>query len=150
MTIEQLSSQQIDQLVGTHHASTGIEYPPEGMQPYYQWLVRTLHLLAESSAANLRVSRAADAPTSVYVAPGRASIAEVVLAHAGETIDLAAHNNDTAYVWLADDDGSASIGVDSAANGWPGGDHIKLAEVTLAAGEITDILDRRFETMMRA
>ena len=149
MAIEQLSWQRIEELVGTRHAGTGIEYPSQGMQPYYHWLVRTLHLLAESAATSFRVTEAADAPTSVYVAPGRASIADVVLVHDGGTIDVGAYNNDTAYVWLEDESGNASIVVASAAQGWPENQHIKLAEVALEGGRITHILDRRFETMLR-
>lgn len=149
MSIKQLSSDQIANLVGTRHPATGFEYPPDGLQPYYQWLVRTLHLLAESGAGALRVTRDEAGPTKVHVAPGRASIADVPLAYPGGTIDLASYNNDTALLWLADDDGEAAITVVNESTGWPGASHIKLAEVTLEAGEIVDVLDRRFETILR-
>jgi len=34
--------------------------------------------------------------------------------------------------------------------GWPGITHIKLAEVELSAGSIVSIMDRRFETILKA
>jgi len=149
MAIQTLSSEQIDSLVGTRHDTTGFDYPPDGLQPYYEWLVRTLHLLAESSCGSLRVAQDDAGGTTVRIAPGRAEISNIALDYTGGTIDLSSYNNDTAYLWLEDDSGSAHIGVDTDANGWPAGAHIKLAEVTLSAGAITTILDRRFETIFR-
>lgn len=149
MAIKELSPDQITELVGTRHPAVGFEYPPDGLQPYYQWLVRTLHLLAESGAGALRVAREETGGAKVHVAPGRASISDVVLVYAGGSIDLGSYNNDTALLWLADDGGEAKIEVASESTGWPGESHIKLAEVTLEAGEIVNILDRRFEAMLR-
>ena len=149
MTIQELSTSEIEQRVSTRHAGTGIEYPPSGLQPYYHWLVRTLHLLAESSAAALRVAEDDTNATTVRIMPGRASIGGVALSYDGGTIDLSTYNNDTAYIWL-ENDGGAAVKVADDATGWPGGAHIKLAEVTLASGEITEIVDRRFETMLKA
>ncbi|NJL32438.1 MAG: hypothetical protein HC898_12940 [Phycisphaerales bacterium] len=63
---------EIQALVGERHAVTGMEYPPQGLQPYYQWLISSLHQLAQASAGAFRVDRDADLLTSVYVAPGRA------------------------------------------------------------------------------
>lgn len=149
MTISLLPSQQLASLVGSRHATTGVEYPQPGMQPYYDWLVQSLHLLAEASAGALRVARAADNDTSVQIMPGRASISDVPLNFVGLQLDLASYNNDAVLLWLYDNAGEPAIGHDTAANGWPAGAHIKLAEVTLTAGQITDILDRRFETIFR-
>jgi len=149
MTIQELSNAEIAERVGTRHTSTGIEYPPSGLQPYYQWLVRTLHLLAESSAAALRVADDDTNATTVRVMPGRATVGGVVLAYPGGMLDLAPFNNDTAYLWL-EDDGGATIEAASDQAGWPADAHIKLAEVTLAGGAITSILDRRFETILKA
>ncbi|MEE9212614.1 MAG: hypothetical protein V3U29_08175 [Phycisphaeraceae bacterium] len=147
MAIEELTTEQIAGLVGTRHGTTGFEYPPNGLQPYYEWLVRTLHLLAESSAAALRVDRDDASDTTVRIAPGRATLTGTVLVYAGGTTDLTTFNNDTAYIWLFDNGGAAAVGVGTDAAGWPTGTHLKLAEVTLNAGQITDILDRRFETI---
>ncbi len=149
MTIRDLSSDQITDLVGTRHQTTGVEFPPAGLQPYHEWLVRQLHHLAESSCGALRVVRDDESATTVRVMPGRASVDDAVLAYDGGVFDLAAYNNDAAYLWLEDDSGSASIGIASSGSGWPGGAHLKLAEVTLAAGAISDILDRRFEAVLR-
>ena len=74
----------------------------------------------------------------------------MVLDFAGQTSELAAYNNDTAYVWLFDNAGAAGLGIGTDAAGWPGTAHIKLAEVTLAAGVITQLLDRRLETVFSA
>ncbi|MCC6681767.1 MAG: hypothetical protein IT445_12770 [Phycisphaeraceae bacterium] len=148
MTIRDLSSDQITDLVGTRHQTTGVEFPPAGLQPYHEWLVRQLHHLAESSCGALRVMRDDESATTVRVMPGRASIDLAVLAYAGGVFDLAAFNNDTAYLWLEDDSGAASIGVATSGSDWPGTAHLKLAEVTIAAGVVTDILDRRFESIL--
>ncbi len=121
MAIEQLTPEQIDELVGTRHATTGIEYPAEGLQPYYQWLVRALHALAERSAGALCVAEDDVNATTVNIAPGRASISSVVLDYAGGAIDLSSYNNDIAYLWLEDNAGSASIAHASDASGWPAG-----------------------------
>ncbi len=145
MPIQELTSIEIDSLVGTRHAVAGFEYPPNGLQPYYEWLIRTLHLLAESSLGALRVCRDGGSGTSVLIAPGRASISGVVLECAGQTLELAAYNNDTVYLWLFNDAGQAGIGAGLDGIGWPGTAHLKLAEVTIASGQITQILDRRIE-----
>jgi hypothetical protein len=145
MPIKELTSDEIDSLVGTRHPIAGIEYPPNGLQPYYQWLIRALHLLAESSFGALRVSANDSSDTSVQVAPGRASISDVVLDHPGQTLSLSSYNNDSAYIWLFNSTGTPAIGVGTDAAGWPGTPHLKLAKVTIVAGQITQIVDRRIE-----
>ena len=49
-------------------------------------------------------------------------------------------NNDTNYIWLIEA-GTIATAVDGT--GWPAVPHIKLAEVTIAGGVITTVLDRR-------
>jgi hypothetical protein len=147
MPIQDLTADQIDSLVGTRHPGTGIEYPPDGLQPYYYWLIRALHLLAESSLGALRVTEDDSSSTAIQITPGRVTVSGVVLDFTGETNDLSAFNNDTVYVWLRDNAGVPGIGINAASGGWPGISHIKLAEVTIAAGAITGILDRRLETV---
>jgi hypothetical protein len=149
MAIEQLSGEAIEQRIGTQHEQTGIEYPSRGLQPYYEWLIRTLHLLAESSAAALRVARDEQSATMIRILPGRASIDGTALAYAGGTQELGSFNNDTAYVALIETSGQPAIDVRTASNGWPSAAHIKLAEVTLDGGAITAVVDRRFETMLK-
>ncbi len=148
MPIKELTHDEIESLVGTRHPITGIEYPPNGLQPYYQWLVRTLHLLAEASLGALRISADDSSGTSVQVTPGRASISGVVLDHSGQLLDLSSYNNDTAYIWLFNNSGSPSIGIGTDAAGWPGMSHLKLAEVTIVSGQISQILDRRIEQVL--
>lgn len=148
MTIRDLTSEEVTALVGTRHDATGVEFPPAGLQPYHEWLVRQLHHLAQSAAGDLRVVRDDANDTTVRITPGRASIEGVALVYSGGVLDLASYNNDTAYLWLADDSGAALIGAGSDAAGWPGSAHIKLAEVVLEAGTIVAMLDRRFETML--
>lgn len=149
MAIQTLTLEQAVALIDQRHPRTGFAYPRPGAQPYFEWLIATLELLAEASAGDLRVVRDDASPTTVRIMPGRASIAGVVLEHPGETIDLAPFNNDTSLLWLEDDAGP-TVGSADAATGWPAGTHIPLAEVTLDAGEITDVLDRRFETILKA
>lgn len=148
MPIKELTYDEVEDLVGTRHPSTGIEYPPNGLQPYYQWLVRTLHLLAESSLGALRITADDSSDTTVRVIPGRASIVGTVLDHPGQLLDLSGYNNDTTYVWLFDNSGSPAIGVGADATGWPVIAHLKLAEVTIVSGQITQILDRRIEQVL--
>lgn len=150
MPIKELTPDEIDNLVGTRHPSTGIEYPPNGLQPYYQWIVRSLHLLAESSFAALRVSRDDTSVLSVVISPGRAGFSGVTVEYAGEVLDLSPYNNDTAYVWLYELAGNALVGVGGSASGWPGSAHIKLATVEIAAGAIIQIIDRRIEHVLSA
>ncbi len=145
MAIQELTSNEIENLVGTRHAVAGFEYPPNGLQPYYEWLIRTLHLLAESSLGALRVCRDSNSDTSVLIAPGRASISGVVLEYAGQTLDLAAYNNDTVYLWLFNNTGQGGIGLGADGDGWPGTTHLKLAEVTITSGQVAQILDRRID-----
>ena len=147
MAIRDLTASYIDSLIGTRHTITGFEYPPNGLQPYYQWLVNALHLLAEASAGGLRIDRDEANDTTVNIAPGRAALDGVVLVYSGGISDLATFNNDTVYVWLYDNAGAAAISKGSAVVGWPVTTHIKLAEVSLSAGLIINILDRRHETI---
>jgi hypothetical protein len=145
MSIKELSPDEIDALVGTRHPVTGVEYPPNGLQPYYDWLMRALHLISESTIGAFRVAADDSSGTAVRIAPGRASVSGVVLEYSGEMIDLSGFNNDTAYIWLYNNAGAATIGTATDATGWPGTTHIKLAAVVIAAGEITQIVDRRID-----
>ncbi len=149
MSIRLADSTEVRDLAGQRHASTGIAFPPQGLQPYYDWLLQTLSLLADASCGPLRVSRDDGSSTAVHLSPGRCSINGVVLDVPAQSLELAAMNNDTALLWITDDEGDATLGHASANSGdWPATMHIKLAEVTLAAGRITAILDRRFETIL--
>lgn len=149
MVVQMPSAAEIEGLVGTRHPVAGIEYPHMGLQPYYQWLLSSLHLLAEASAGGLRVSRDDASDTTIAISPGRATLNSEVLVYPGGVSDLAVFNNDTALIWLFGAGGVATIGEGSLASGWPVGPHIKLAEVVLLAGGIDEILDRRFEAIFK-
>jgi len=148
MASRELTLTEIEGLVGTHHDVVGFEYPANGLQPYYRWLVSSLHLLANASAGGLSVDQDNINDTTVRIAPGRARLDGVSLVYGGGVSDLSSFNNDIAYVWLHDVGGVATIGVGPDSVGWPAAAHIKLSEVTLSGGQIIKIEDRRFETMM--
>ncbi|MEM6333750.1 MAG: hypothetical protein AAF823_10475 [Planctomycetota bacterium] len=150
MSTPDLTPTQADALTDTRDPRTGLRYPPIGLQPYHRWLLDTLHRLAAHAASDYLVTPDTATPTSIHVAPGRASIGGTPLPHAGTTLELAALNNDTALVHLTDNAGSPELAASASAVGWPATPHIKLAEVTLAAGAITAITDRRFETILAA
>ncbi len=149
MPSQDITSQQIASLVGTAHPVTGVSYPEAGLQPYYEWLIGALHRLAESSAGDLRVWKDADEAASVWIAPGRCSIAGQALSYDGGSIDLGVYNNSTALIWLQDNAGSSEIGSADNAAGWPVSDHLKLAEVQVTSGEVALITDLRFETLLK-
>lgn len=150
MPSQDLTSEQITAFVGSEHPTTGVRYPEAGLQPYYEWLIASLHRLAEASAGDLRVWRDADAATSVWISPGRCSISGQALQYPGGSLDLGRYNNSTALVWIQDNTGTAEIAVAGSAAGWPTGAHLKLAEVQLVSGKVTLIADRRFETFLKA
>ena len=147
MAIQDLTTTEIESLVGTRHGETGFEYPANGLQPYYQWLVRALHHLGEASFGDFQI-RSEQTDAMIRVMPGRAAVDDVVLVGSGETIDLSSFNNDTVYVWLYDNAGVAAISFGADADGWPTTQHVKLAEVTLAAGIVAGVVDRRQETAL--
>lgn len=150
MAIRELTSAQIEQLVGARHSATGMEYPPFGLQPYYDWLINSMHRLAEASslAAALKVQRDSAGDTALAIAGGRASLDGVMLDYPGETLDVSAYGNSVVYLWLWSDCGSPRLGAAAQATGWPETPHLKLAEVAVAEGQIASILDRRGEAML--
>lgn len=150
MPAQELSASQIAQLVGTNHPTTGTTYPPPGTLPWYNWLMRTVHRLSSASAGALAVYPDADAASSVFVAPGRCSIDGVALDYPGGTLDLTTFNNATALVYLEDLGGTPAVAAATTLDGWPATAHLKLAEASLATGAVVSIVDRRFETFLKA
>jgi hypothetical protein len=147
MALRELSASDLQSLVGTRHAATQVEYPPLGLQPYYEWLMRTIEHLAETALPDFKVRRDDASAASIHVMAGRAMVNGVVLSAAGQAIDLAFFDDDITLVWLENDEG-ASIGYGAAEDGWPVTPHLKLAEVTIADGVITLIVDRRIEQVL--
>lgn len=147
MAMQELTPEQIDTLAETEHPLAGFAYPRIGLQPYYHWLIRTLHRLGESSAGWLRVGVDDSSHVAVRVTPGGVTINGQALHYAGGVVDLGALNNDTALLWLYDADGDATVGAGAASAGWPTTAHVKLAQVTLDAGRITQVLDLRSQSI---
>jgi hypothetical protein len=146
MAVKDLTSSEVAALANTRHALSGVKFLALGESDYHNMFMNALHLLSRESAAWAMVHDDDAAGTTVRVMPCRALLDGVTLVYAGGTISLAAYNNDVAYVWVEDDGaGAAQIAADSDANGWPSTPHIKLAEVTLASGAVTAILDRSQE-----
>ncbi len=148
MGVKDLTKSEAKALEGTRHSVARFEYPAEGLSPYYTWLRNALKHLGDASAGWLRVHKSDAADDQIYVAPGRCVIDGVLLTYAGADVDLAAYQNDTAYVWLYNSGGTATIGTAADGTGWPSDAHIKLAEVTLATS-VSSITDRRNEWMLR-
>ena len=149
MTVKAMTQDEVNQRVGTTHLRSQVMFPPLGLQPYHAWLVEALERLSETGVGDFRVWPSVTSGTHVFVASGRASVGGVVLVGDGVDVDLAAHNNDTALVWLENQAGSAAVGVASQASGWPTGLHLKLAEVVLSQGEVVSVLDRRIECVLK-
>ncbi len=144
-----LTADQIEALVGQRHPTTGIEFPAAGLLPYHDWLIRTLHRLAECSLGALRVEPARTDELSVVITRGRATIADTPVTLDDTTLDLALFNNDTVLLALVLDTGSGPLVIRRLDEGWPSGPHLKLAEVVLVAGGIETVWDRRLETVFR-
>ncbi|MBL4699979.1 MAG: hypothetical protein JKX85_01865 [Phycisphaeraceae bacterium] len=148
MAEKQLTDTQANALAATTDAATGITYPTANQDP---WLAAYNRQLDQVNAVALRgndfrvyeIEANADA---IGVRPGRDLFGSTVLIYAGEypAID-GLTDNDTTYIWLYDAAGTATIGSAIDGTGWPAIPHRKLAEVTMLAGVITTILDRRSE-----
>ncbi len=143
MAVKDPTATQIDTLTasgGTRDSLSGVKYIPDGTKPYGDNVNAALYHLARSRPLMVRKSDANN--TTIYILPGNChfSGAGTLVQYAGGEVDLAAYNNDTAYVWL-NPDGTIGHGTDGA--GWPGTEHCKLASVTLASGtfEESDIVD---------
>jgi len=150
MAVKDLSATQIAALVGTRLAGPGLLVAAPYSADWYAWLINALIHLAEGSAAYALSVRADDgSATTVRIQAGRATLNGAALAYAGGTVNLSAHNNDVAYLWAYNSSGAVAIGYGADGSGWPAVPHLKLAEVTLSAGAITAILDRRSETLLR-
>jgi hypothetical protein len=135
-------------LAGTTDATTGTIYPTANEDP---WLAAYNRQLDQVNAVavrgnDFRVFEVADNADAIGVRPGRIAFANTVLIYAGAdpAVDSLT-DNDTTYVWLYNASGTATIGSAVDGTGWPAVPHVKLAEVTMASGAITSILDRRGE-----
>ena len=142
------SSTTIDNLVGSRLAATGIDVWAIGTQPYFYPFMEMLYHLDLQSASWCHVGESDSGAMYVNIRPGRITIDATNKVYAGGDVDLSAHNNDTAYVWIYITGGAATIAFAADGTGWPSYTHIKLAEVTLASGAITSIVDRRADAIL--
>jgi hypothetical protein len=147
-----LTESQATSLYGTEFAGVGVVLPNATQNNWGADRNRADSRLVDVAmlANALRVYPVEANVDAVGVRPGRCTINGVVYSFAGTdpAVD-AITNNDTTYVW-GQDDGGGLLEILSAidATGWPVTAHIKLAEVTMAAGIITLITDRRAECML--
>jgi len=145
-----LTSEQIATLVGSRHPIAEYERPALGLQPYYEWLVQSLEQLGDACVGQLRVSGDSTSDLHVYVAEGSVRFGASLLAVPAQSLDLAAFDDKTALIAVEESGGAAVVSTIDSATDWPTGDHLKLAEVTIFAGEITDIVDRRLDPLFTA
>ncbi|QDU72810.1 hypothetical protein [Mucisphaera calidilacus] len=150
ISVGDLDEASVEALAGTRDAATGFEYAERGRHPYYRWLMNTLRLLSASSLGDFRVLSASEAEgfPAVTVLGGRASLGGVVVAYEGGLFDLSLMNNAVVFVWLRAVSGAAVVEVGAEADGWPGGVHLKLAEVEVSGGRVVSVLDRRKEVVL--
>ena len=130
-------------LSGTTDSTTGAVYPTTTINNWAAAMYRWMHrLLAASSRANqLRVCEVDGNADAVAIKAGRVRIGGTDLTYAGAdpAID-GLTNNDTTYVWLT---AAGAIGSAVDGTGWPATVHLPLAEVTMASGAISGIVDAR-------
>jgi len=146
----ELTPQQIAALVGTRHPETGYERPELGLQPYYHWLIRSLERLSDASVGQLRVTRDDTSAMHVHVAAGVVRFGANPRSVAAQSMDLTTFNNQTALIAVQESAGEAVVSAASSTTGWPGSDHLKLAEVTIDAGTIINMIDRRLDALFTA
>lgn len=142
MAVKDPSNTETLSLVNSRSNRSGWLWAEAGLKPFYFWLMSTLFHLDAATVADFLVKRDDASATTVRVLAGRCAISGTGASFAGQAVDLAAYNNATANLALVVVDGAPAINVAST---WPGGTHHKLASVTLAAGQITAMVDRRFE-----
>lgn len=144
-----LSDSAANALAGTVDAVTGTKFPAANQDPWLAAYVRQLYHLATGIAAaanNLRVYADDSAGTTIGVRAGRCTIDGTSLAYAGGLV-TGLTNNAVTYVWAYNLAGTLTINSAVSGTGWPGVSHVKLAEVTIASGAVTAILDRRLDNL---
>lgn len=130
-------------LSGTTDTGTGAVYPTLTINNWAATMYRWMHrLLGSTSRANqLRVCEVDGNADAVAIKAGRVRLGGTDITYAGAdpAVD-GLTNNDITYVWLTAA-GAISSAIDGT--GWPATVHMPLAEVTMASGAITAIVDAR-------
>lgn len=136
-------------LLGTTDPRTGAIYPTT--DDINGWGAEVLRLerllsLATAPASELRVYATDAAADAVGVYAGRRQLGGSALVYAGADPAVSGLTDDaTTCVWLYSNAGTAAIG---SGAGWPAVPHWRLAEVVMADGVITSIVDRRGECVV--
>lgn len=153
MAEKQLTTDEANALSGTTDPATGTRLPSADADPWLPGRNRTdHHLMRIAEATNLlRVYELDDNADAVGVRPGRCTIDGTVYAYAGLEPALDALDDNDTHLIYAEDDGGGDLQIASATDGegWPATAHLKLAEVTIEDGEITELLDRRGDAILQ-
>lgn len=154
MGIKQLTDDEALALNGTTDSDTGLVYPALLEARWGEAVLRAFDTLLSIAVPDLQIVEIEGNADAVGVLPGKAMIAGTVYEHAGDTdsggvID-GLTDNDTTFVWAEPPGSGTSPAINSAvdATGWPSGDHIKLAKVTMSGGAIDSIEDMRTAAML--
>lgn len=123
----------------------GLTYPAVTNNNWGPDVIRSLFRLLEMTLDDLQAYQTDANADSVGVRAGRGVIDGTNCTYAGadEAVTSLA-NNDTTYVWATASSGAIAIASAIDGTGWPSVPHIKLAEVTMAAGVISALVDRRY------
>lgn len=124
----------------------GLELPRYGNALFFDELMQTLWAIANFAdfVGALGVYKESD--TTYRVRGGSYVFGGEVKTYAQEAA-VDPTDNDTTYIWM-DPDGTIDSSIDGT--GWPGTDHLKLAEIDVDAdGVITDIRDLRGQLFLR-
>lgn len=146
-----LTDDEATALAGTTDSTTGGVYPSESENDWLAPRNRLDARLIEAAriANELRVYEVTGNADAVGVRAGRKRLGAATLVYAGAdpAVD-GLTDNDTTYIWLYSNAGTATIASAIDGTGWPAHPHWRLAEVTLASGVITGIVDRRGEGVL--
>ncbi len=123
-------------------SETGVEYIPTGTVPYYLHFRKLLYrlLLATRRANDLRVFD--EGGLDIGIKPGKFWIGGTLIEYAGSTGNTLADDKDDIYVYL-DSTGTLVIDEYSGFPDFASELHVRLAVITTAAGDITDMTDAR-------
>ncbi|MEM6553533.1 MAG: hypothetical protein AAF750_15565 [Planctomycetota bacterium] len=144
MAIKQLTDSEAANLAGTNDAATGVPFPALNASGWAYDYLRSLQRLLDVSPSDLAVVEVDTAANHAGVLPGSCAFGDYPGGTGSTPAVTTLADDDTTYIW-AESDGSNGVQINSAtdATGWPTTAHIKLAEVTMASGAITQITDRR-------
>lgn len=127
-------------------ADLGIEIPTENVSDYYGQFRQFVYGIADAGRWALSLGVYCPSATTFNVRGGDYMFIGTLKEYTpGDAIDPT--DNDTTYVWI-DDNNTVDSGVDG--DGWPGTEHIKLAEIVVDSdGVITAVTDRRGQAFLQ-